>query len=335
LNVLNEEVTHKHLGVGHIVSLTEKIITVQFGEKQMKFSFPSVFNELLTMKNDSLQHDIKELCDNETYAINRQKEERLTEFESRFAPVPDPKPEKLKREKQIRDNSNIAIKCSYCDGGKSDTVFGYQGVCSDEVLHQNVSIIRRPWCSASTCECKRYSNGEIDRAELEQKNSDGKFICYESRLLRDWVASAGRHQSEKRNDKPIKMTNARVNRLCVLTTKQANELEVERKIFAAFVISEVEAGDDKVEGNVHAHPRFRIDLTPEEAEQVHFWNFHKNKSKPEIPFWGSGLLRYLTDAQSINILKGMMEAAIDPAKKAHILEVLEYYCRVTAAAASK
>lgn len=323
------------MGVGHIVSLTEKIITVQFGEKQMKFSFPSVFNELLTMKNDSLQHDIKELCDNETYAINRQKEERLTEFESRFAPVPDPKPEKLKREKQIRDNSNIAIKCSYCDGGKSDTVFGYQGVCSDEVLHQNVSIIRRPWCSASTCECKRYSNGEIDRAELEQKNSDGKFICYESRLLRDWVASAGRHQSEKRNDKPIKMTNARVNRLCVLTTKQANELEVERKIFAAFVISEVEAGDDKVEGNVHAHPRFRIDLTPEEAEQVHFWNFHKNKSKPEIPFWGSGLLRYLTDAQSINILKGMMEAAADPAKKAHILEVLEYYCRVTAAAASK
>ena len=323
------------MGVGHIVSLTEKIITVQFGEKQMKFSFPSVFNELLTMKNDSLQHDIKELCDNETYAINRQKEERLTEFESRFAPVPDPKPEKLKREKQIRDNSNIAIKCSYCDGGKSDTVFGYQGVCSDEVLHQNVSIIRRPWCSASTCECKRYSNGEIDRAELEQKNSDGKFICYESRLLRDWVASAGRHQSEKRNDKPIKMTNARVNRLCVLTTKQANELEVERKIFAAFVISEVEAGDDKVEGNVHAHPRFRIDLTPEEAEQVHFWNFHKNKSKPEIPFWGSGLLRYLTDAQSINILKGMMEAAVDPAKKAHILEVLEYYCRVTAAAASK
>ncbi len=308
---------------------------MQFGEKQMKFSFPSVFNELLTMKNDSLQHDIKELCDNETYAINRQKEERLTEFESRFAPVPDPKPEKLKREKQIRDNSNIAIKCSYCDGGKSDTVFGYQGVCSDEVLHQNVSIIRRPWCSASTCECKRYSNGEIDRAELEQKNSDGKFICYESRLLRDWVASAGRHQSEKRNDKPIKMTNARVNRLCVLTTKQANELEVERKIFAAFVISEVEAGDDKVEGNVHAHPRFRIDLTPEEAEQVHFWNFHKNKSKPEIPFWGSGLLRYLTDAQSINILKGMMEAAADPAKKAHILEVLEYYCRVTAAAASK
>lgn len=323
------------MGVGHIVSLTEKIITVQFDEKQMKFSFPSVFNELLTMKNDSLQHDIKELCDNETYAINRQKEERLTEFESRFAPVPDPKPEKLKREKQIRDNSNIAIKCSYCDGGKSDTVFGYQGVCSDEVLHQNVSIIRRPWCSASTCECKRYSNGEIDRAELEQKNSDGKFICYESRLLRDWVASAGRHQSEKRNDKPIKMTNARVNRLCVLTTKQANELEVERKIFAAFVISEVEAGDDKVEGNVHAHPRFRIDLTPEEAEQVHFWNFHKNKSKPEIPFWGSGLLRYLTDAQSINILKGMMEAAADPAKKAHILEVLEYYCRVTAAAASK
>ena len=61
----------------------------------------------------------------------------------------------------------------------------------------------------------------------------------------------------------------------------------------------------------------------------------KNQSKPETPYWGSGALRYLTDAQSINIIKAMMEAAVEPAKKAHILEVLEYYCRVTAAAASK
>lgn len=323
------------MGVGHIVALSDKIITVQFGEKQMKFSFPSVFNELMTINDISLQHDINLLCDNENYAINRRKEERLTEYESRFTYVNTAKPDKLKREKQIRDKSNIAIKCNYCDGGRSETAFGYQGVCSDEVLRQNVSVIRRPWCSSATCECKHYLGGEIDRKELEKKYSDGSFICHESRLLRDWVASAGRHQSEKRNDKPIKMTNARVNRLCVLTTKEASELEKERKIFGAFIISQVEVGDEKVEGNVHAHEQYRIDLTQEEANQVRFWSFHKNKSKPEIPFWGSGLIRYITDAQSINILKAMMEATQDSDKKAHIFDMIEYYCKVTAAASVK
>ena len=335
MNLIKKEVIHKNLGAGHIVALTDKIITVQFGEKQMRFSFPSAFNDFLTLQDKSLQHDIDLLRDNENYAVNRHREERLSEFESRFTYVDTTKPDKLKQEKKIRDKSNIAIKCNYCDGGRSETTFGYHGVCSEELLRENVAVIRRPWCSSSACECKKHLNGEITRKELDKKNSDGSFVCYESRLLRDWVASAGRHQSEKRKDKPIKMTNARVNRLCVLTTKRANELEQDRKIFAAFIISEVEVGDEKVEGNVHAHAEHRIDLTLEEAEQVRFWSFHKNKSKPEVPFWGSGLVRYLTDAQSTNILKGMMEAAVDPAKKAHILNVLEYYCKVTAAASVK
>ena len=335
MDLIKKEVNHSTLGIGHVVSLTEKIITIQFGERTMRFSFPSIFNDKLSMLDAKDQLLIQELCDNENYVNNRQKEERLLEYESRFEPAPDNKAIKSKRESKIRDTSNIAIKCNYCDGGKSDTVFGYKGVCGDETLHQNVSVSKRPWCSASTCACKRYSKGEINRAELERMNSDGSFVCYESRLLENWVASAGRYQSEKRNNVPIKMTKARVNRLCVLTTKLPNELEVERKVFAAFIISEVEVGDEKSEGNVHAHPQLRIDLSPEEAEHVHFWNFHKNKSKPELPFWGSGLLRYISDAQSTNILKAMMEAAVEPEKKARILEALEYYCRVTAAASAK
>lgn len=335
MDLLKKEVIHKSLGAGHIVSQSEKIITVQFGERQMKFSFPSIFQEILTMQDRSLLQEIKELCENETYVIDRQKEERLKEYESRFAPAPGDKPEKSKRAKQYRDNSNIAIKCNYCDGGSSETVFGYKNICSNEVLQQNVTIDKRPWCSSAVCECKKYSTGEISREQLEQKNNDGGFVCYESKLLLDWVASAGRHQSEKRNDKPIKMTNARVNRLCVLTTKQHGQIEIERSIFAAFIVSEVEVGNENKEGNVHAHPEYRIELTPEEAKSVFFWDFHKNKSKPEMPFWGSGLLRYITDVQSIHILEAMLKAAVETEKKDRIREMLEYYCRVTAVAAAK
>jgi len=335
LNLISKAVIHKSLGLGHIVSINDKIITVQFGEKQRKFSFPSIFNDILAIQDKSLMHEIQELCENESYMINRQKEERMTEFETRFAPAPNSKPPKSKRAKQYRDNNNIALKCNYCDGGRTEEVFGYQGICSNETLHKNVTTSKRPWCSAATCMCKQYSNGEIDRKQLDQNNADGVFACYESRLLLDWTASAGRHQSDKNNDKPIKMANARINRLCVLTTKQPDEIEIERKIFAAFIISEVEIGNDTKEGSVRAHPQYRIQLTPEEAENVHFWDYHKNKSKPEMPFWGSGLIRYITDVQSIHILEAMLKAAVDADKKALILEMLENYCKVTAVAAAK
>ena len=334
MNLIGKEVIHKSLGSGQIISQTGKIITIQFGEKQMKFAFPSIFNSIMTIQDKSLQVKIQELCETENYQINRQQEERMTEFESRFAPAPESKASKAKRAKKYKDNNNVAIKCNYCDGGRNEQSFGYKGVCSDDVLHQNVSIIKRPWCSAAECECKKYTLGEINRTELERMNRNEKFICYESRLLKDWVASVGRVQREKRTDKPKKTISTRVNRMCILTTKQPTELEQERKVFAAFLISEVENGDEE-EGNMHAHPDYRVELTAEEAEHVHFWEFHKNKTKLDMPFWGSGLIRYLTDAQSINILKAMMEAAVEPAKKAHILEVLEYYCKVTAAAAAK
>ena len=334
MNLLKKEVVHKTLGVGHVVSFDGKIITVQFGERSVKFSFPSIFNDILSMKDPALQNEVKELCDHENNQINQQQEERMTEFEQRFAASIDAKANKAKNTKKYKDNNNVAIKCNYCDGGRSDQAFGYKSLCSDEVLHQNVSVIKRPWCSSAECECKKYTLGEIDRTELERMNRNGKFICYESRLLKDWIASVGRVQREKRTDKPKKTVSTRVNRMCILTTKQPAELEQERKVFAAFLISEVENGDE-AEGNMHAHPDYRIELTAEEAERVRFWEFHKNKTKMEMPFWGSGLTRNLTDAQSINIMKAMMEAAIEPAKKAHILEVLEYYCKVTAAAAAK
>ena len=175
MNLIGKEVIHKSLGSGQIVSQTGKIITVQFGEKQMKFAFPSIFNSIMTIQDKLLQTKIQELCENENYMINRQQEERMTEFESRFAPVPESKASKAKRTKKYKDNNNVALKCNYCDGGRSEQTFGYKGVCSDEVLHQNVSVIKRPWCSAEECECKRYTQGTINRTELERINSSGQI----------------------------------------------------------------------------------------------------------------------------------------------------------------
>ena len=84
LNLISKAVNHKSLGAGRIVSQTATIVTVQFGEKQMKFSFPSIFQEIMTIEDKTLQREINELCETERYVINREKEERLLSYENRF-----------------------------------------------------------------------------------------------------------------------------------------------------------------------------------------------------------------------------------------------------------
>ena len=81
LNLVSKAVNHKSLGAGRIVAQTATIVTVQFGEKQMKFSFPSIFREIMTIEDATLQREINELCETESYAINRQKEELLLSYE--------------------------------------------------------------------------------------------------------------------------------------------------------------------------------------------------------------------------------------------------------------
>ena len=59
MNLIKKEVIHKNLGAGHIVALTDKIITVQFGEKQMRFSFPSAFKFGYEFQNPLVSRNLK------------------------------------------------------------------------------------------------------------------------------------------------------------------------------------------------------------------------------------------------------------------------------------
>ena len=214
---------------------------------------------------------------------------------------PDPShPEKKKKTSRLIERSNIAFKCNYCDGGSSGICIGYKGVCSDAMIHYNIETAKHIWCGSDS-PCKKYLDGEISRKELENR-----FACYESTMLTEWKASAGVVQNGEDKGKPMKLLKVQNNSLCVLTTRLPGATDDTRFIFAVFLVDESYEGDGREEGYVTNHSKWRIELTPDEAQKMLFWNYYVNKNSPEKVVFGSGLHRYLDDNQAAQILRDIV-----------------------------
>lgn len=71
VNLINEKVKHKLLGMGSVIEQNEKFVTVEFATKTTKFIFPDAFDGFLVCENTHLQDEI--IC-----IINATKEENIS-----------------------------------------------------------------------------------------------------------------------------------------------------------------------------------------------------------------------------------------------------------------
>lgn len=204
-----------------------------------------------------------------------------------------------------RDKTNIAFKCTYNDGGKSKTSYGYKNVCTDAVIEYNIKKVKAEWCSYKECKCKQYYSKQISRAELDKYYLETGSVCYESHFFNDWTASAGvNHKGAKSGDgRSIK--NADIGSLAVMTTVLPNMPEIDRRIFAVFLIDDYEIGNSDDEGYVASLSKYRIELTPQETNDLKFWDYYSNENSDDCR-WGSGLFRYISDIQSAQVLKKLV-----------------------------
>ena len=218
---------------------------------------------------------------------------------------------------------NIAVKCNFCDGGSSEDCLGFRGCCSDQVIIYNIDKAKHVWCSTDS-ECRKYYDRKITRRELEER-----CACYESRMLRDWKCFAGVIRNGLDAGKPMKLRNVRKGSLAFMTTRDPGAADCSRYIFGVFLIDEYFEGDDREEGYVVCHSKWRIELRPDEARQILFWNYYANFNAPEKIVFGSGLHRYLSDIQAAQILRDIVRVKKDAAEKAFAQEFFEYYCEKT------
>lgn len=129
MDILNQQVSHKKFGVGIVVEQTQDSIFVKFANVDKKFQYPNAFQQFLALNDKILQEEVlKEAKQKEQEKEQQKAEIRRDILLNRTSETPqDP-----------QDRPNIVFKCNYCDGGKSDNLMGFHGVCSDSIIQYHI-----------------------------------------------------------------------------------------------------------------------------------------------------------------------------------------------------
>ena len=324
MKLIGEAVIHKSFGCGYITEYINGYIIVHFDKlgESKRFEFPTSIGLYLELENKDLTGIIDEtkkyLADKEALETSLREEKRK---QLKF------NKETMRYNKSVTGN-NIAFKCNYCDGGSSKDHIGFVSACSDEMIDYNILKEKHIWCSAEDSECLKYLQDKISRKELDNACKTGGYVCYESQMLRDWRAYAGITQTGKNKGQPMTLRQVKANSLAILTTRFPYSEESERVVFAVFLVDEKYEGDNRAEGYVSANPQYSIALTKDEAQEIKFWNYYYNHNKPEKIKLGSGLHRYLSDIQALQILKDICHVVKSDDKKMISAKFLEHYCRI-------
>ena len=322
MNLVNQKVMHlkQDFGLGIIVEQDENIVTVKFEHKEhkMKMQYPEAFLNYVKLIDTNLQNQIEVLA----------KEKIVSEHERTALSL------KRQREKIVHDNAFkpthgvlntsyrpcIAFKLNYCDGGKSDHIVGFNGICSDKIIRLN-QMMNRDWCTNPDCECSQYYNGQITRYELDkawENTRYGNFLCYESAALRDRAFGAGSGR---------KINGAGNGHLCIFTTQIPDEQGILKQnerlvVFMGLIQEVIDSNDGDL---IYIDKNHFINFNLSEARQFKFWDIHSNKDKNNT-LWGSGLFRYFDDYEAIRFIKKAIE--IKKHDSAAAKELLKYYCEL-------
>ena len=320
MDIKDQKVTHKTFGTGIVTMQTDSLVTISFDAGEKKFQYPTAFNRFLTLCDPSAQESV-------VGEIKSAEQEKAALLAKQLLVPREVTP--ISRKKKTRaTRPNIAFKCNYCDGGKSSSSIGFNGICSERIIRYNIDVEQRTWCCSEDCACFNYLCGDLSRDELEAELEDGGFVCYESQMLRDWKAMAGVVQRGERKGQPMRLMNVQPSSLCVLTTREPDSTEAERIIFAVFLVDDTYDGDDHEEGFVSTQSKFKLSLSQKEAEKMLFWRYHANENKPEKEAWSSGLHRYLTDIQAVQILRDIAELKKNTKDAELAAEFLETFSKI-------
>jgi hypothetical protein len=202
---------------------------------------------------------------------------------------------------------SVAFKCTYNDGGGGEYV-GLCGTCSRDLIVHNV--MNHVWCGQPQNACRKFD-------EAGMRGDKPEFPCLESELFSKWQFNGGEWHHGPRKGQAIPVRETAVGKIAILTTRKPGEEESQRKIIGLYEIGELGS-----EGNLKAHPDFKIRLRIDEANQLQFWRYYRNELS-DSAFWGTMLFRYLTDGQVHSILGDAMAVVGDSWSKETIFSLIQ------------
>jgi len=162
-------------------------------------------------------------------------------------------------------------------------------------------------------------------------NAQSVFWCKPEELediFTDWQIFTGRIKSGVKKGQPRILARMRQNSACLITEREADIEEKDRQILGVFMTKMDFNGRECEEGYIDAHPKYRIKLSSEEADQMPFWKYYKNNRYPESIVWNSGRQRYFANKWMAQILRDIADLRKGTEEEELAQEFLEYFCRI-------
>ena len=134
-----------------------------------------------------------------------------------------------------------------------------------------------------------------------------------------WTVGTGAYLSGFSKGEPKIPEKLRPNSLCLLTSRPAGRPETERRIVGLFMVQEDFLGRECRDGQVVAHPKYRLRLSRE--QQPLFWSLLDDGAQK--PRWGNGVMKYLDISQMEQLLY-RLRAKVGK----DLTPLYEYYCHL-------
>ena len=181
-------------------------------------------------------------------------------------------------------------------------------------------------------EAQQAMQEEQERRALLQhmklsKMSQAAFDVEEGQLnalFSEWVISTGTYISGASKGEPRVPARMKPNSLCLITHRGTNEPETERRILGMCMVREDFIGSCCVDGQIKAHPVYRLTLKKE--EQPLFWPYFSEKTARRS--WGNASLKYFSTEIAEKILFDLRACWTQPGDGPESGIFYQYFCMV-------
>ena len=147
-------------------------------------------------------------------------------------------------------------------------------------------------------------------------------------VFTSWNISTGVIKSGPKKGQPKQLARINQNSACLLTARESDVPEKDRRILGVFMVNETFSGKLCVDGYIPAHLEYRLRLSEQESEKMFFWNYYVNKRYPHKMTWNTGRHCYFDNICMAQILRDIISYKKKPQERECAQRFFEYFCQM-------
>lgn len=162
-------------------------------------------------------------------------------------------------------------------------------------------------------------------------SSQAAFWCKEQdqdRVFTEWKVFTGVTKSGNNQGQPNCPTRMHQNSACLLTARDLDMLEKDRRIIGVYMVNEAFIGKLCEDGYIPAHSEYKLRLSEQESEKMLFWNYYVNERYPRNMTWNAEKYRYFDNAWMAQILRDIISLKVDQKERQLAQHFFEHFCQM-------